>query len=125
MKNSITLHTHTSIPCRLSVAITYQVVIEIGGGQIPSPHVLRQCHISFPSGGAELQKGHWLQLNRLHPQCIAGPKYLQDDGKAEQCRRDLVERSESKSEMRKAEVGEQRVGGSGCRNVGSGRQEEN
>jgi hypothetical protein len=40
--------------------------------------------------------------------------------------KDLVERSESKSEMQKSEVGGHRVRGSGCRNVGGRlRREEN
>jgi hypothetical protein len=77
-----------------------------------------QCYVLFLSGGAELQKGHWLQLNGLLPQCIAGPKYLWSVGNAEQYWRDLVERSESKSEMQKTEVGRPGDRCSGCWNGG-------
>jgi hypothetical protein len=77
-------------------------------------------------GGAELWKGCWLQLNELHPWCIAGPKYLRRRGTAEQYRRDLVEWSESMSEVWKLEVRGQRDRGLGFRNVRRGlRQEKN
>jgi hypothetical protein len=45
-------------------------------------------------------------------------KYLQRIGRSEECRRNLVDRSELKSEVRKLEVREQRVGSLECQNVG-------
>jgi hypothetical protein len=52
--------------------------------------------------------------NGLRPRCIAGPKYLWKSEDRSKVGKDLVERSESKSEVRKSEVGGHRVGGSGC-----------
>jgi hypothetical protein len=62
-----------------------------------------------------MRKGNWLQLNRLLPQCIAGPKYLQMVGTAEQYQKYLVELSESMSEKRKPGGGGQGDRGSGFR----------
>jgi hypothetical protein len=56
--------------------------------------------------------------NGLHPQCIAGPKYLQKSEDRSKVRNDLVEISGSRLEVRKLEVGGHRVRGSGCRRVG-------
>jgi hypothetical protein len=56
--------------------------------------------------------------NGLHPRCIDGPKYLRKSEDRSKVGNDLVERSESKSEVRKSEVGGYRIGGSGCRRVG-------
>jgi hypothetical protein len=67
-----------------------------------------------------MRKGHCLQLNGLHPQYITGPKYFQMFGKVELDWRDLVELSESKSEVRKPEGGNQRDRGSGVWNVRRG-----
>jgi hypothetical protein len=56
--------------------------------------------------------------NGLRPRCIAGPKYLRKSEDRSKVGNDFVERSESKSEVRKSEVGGYRIGGSGCRRVG-------
>jgi hypothetical protein len=56
--------------------------------------------------------------NGLRPRCIAGPKYLRKSEDRSKVGNDLVERPESKLEIRKSEVGGHRVGGSGCRRVG-------
>jgi hypothetical protein len=64
--------------------------------------------------------------NGLRSRCIAGPKYLQKSEDRSNVGKDLVERSELKSEIWKSEVRGHRVGGSGCRRVGERlRQEEN
>jgi hypothetical protein len=87
--------------------------------------IVMLCYVSFLSRGVEIRKGRWLQLDGLFPRCIASPKYLWSVGQAEQSWGDLVERSESKSEMRKMEVGGQGVAGLVCQNVGEDlRQEE-
>jgi hypothetical protein len=63
--------------------------------------------------------------NGLRPRCIAGPKYLRKTEERSKVGNDLVKRSESKSEVRKSEVGRYSIGGSGCQRVGDEfRQEE-